>query len=161
MKDKIHKTNAVRRLDELGISYELIPYQVDEADLGAQHVADSLGEDIEQVYKTLVLKGDKTGFFVCVIPGAAELDLKAAAKISGNKNCALLHVKDLQAVTGYVRGGCAPLGMKKSFPVFVEEECILWDFIYVSAGKRGLQLKINPEDLLRAAGARTASLTLR
>lgn len=158
MKDKIHKTNAARQLDELDIAYELIPYQADEEDLSAVHVAQTLGQNIEQVYKTLVLRGDKTGFFVCVIPGAAELDLKLAAKASGNKSCEMLAVKELMPVTGYVRGGCSPLGMKKQFPAFIHEDCILWDFIYVSAGRRGLQIKINPQDLLMAAQAQTAPL---
>lgn len=158
MKDKIHKTNAARQLDDLHIAYELVAYDVDEADLSAVHVAQSVGENIEQVYKTLVLKGDKTGFFVCVIPGAAELDLKAAARVSGNKSCEMLHVKDLMPVTGYIRGGCSPLGMKKEFPTYIHEDCLLWDFIYVSAGKRGLQIKINPQDLLRASSAGTAPL---
>lgn len=158
MKDKIHKTNAARQLDDLHIAYELVTYDVDEADLSAVHVAQSVGENIEQVYKTLVLKGDKTGFFVCVIPGAAELDLKAAARVSGNKSCEMLHVKDLMPVTGYIRGGCSPLGMKKEFPTYIHEDCLLWDFIYVSAGKRGLQIKINPQDLLRASSAGTAPL---
>lgn len=158
MKDKIHKTNAARQLDELDIAYELIPYQADEEDLSAVHVAQTLGQNIEQVYKTLVLRGDKTGFFVCVIPGAAELDLKLAAKASGNKSCEMLAVKELMPVTGYVRGGCSPLGMKKQFPAFIHEDCILWDFIYVSAGRRGLQIKINPQDLLQAAQAQAAPL---
>lgn len=158
MKDKIHKTNAARQLDDLHIAYELVAYDVDEADLSAVHVAQSVGENIEQVYKTLVLKGDKTGFFVCVIPGAAELDLKTAARVSGNKSCDMLHVKDLMPVTGYIRGGCSPLGMKKEFPTYIHEDCLLWDFIYVSAGKRGLQIKINPQDLLRASSAGTAPL---
>lgn len=158
MKDKIHKTNAARQLDELDIAYELIPYQADEEDLSAVHVAQTLGQNIEQVYKTLVLRGDKTGFFVCIIPGAAELDLKLAAKASGNKSCEMLAVKELMPVTGYVRGGCSPLGMKKQFPAFIHEDCILWDFIYVSAGRRGLQIKINPQDLLQAAQAQAAPL---
>ena len=158
MKDKIHKTNAARQLDDLHIACELVAYDVDEADLSAVHVAQSVGENIEQVYKTLVLKGDKTGFFVCVIPGAAELDLKAAARVSGNKSCEMLHVKDLMPVTGYIRGGCSPLGMKKNFPAYIHEDCLLWDFIYISAGKRGLQIKINPQDLLRASSAGTAPL---
>jgi len=158
MKDKIRKTNAARHLDGLNISYALIPYEVNEADLSAVHVAASLGENIDQVYKTLVLRGDKTGFFVCVIPGAAELDLKAAARASGNKSCEMLHVKELVPVTGYMRGGCSPLGMKKVFPTFIHEDCILWDFIYVSAGLRGLQIKINPNDLLAAVPAQTAPL---
>lgn len=158
MKDRIHKTNAARILDELGLPYELASYEVDEENLSAVHAAASVGENIEQVYKTLVLKGDKTGFFVCVIPGGKELDLKAAARASGNKSCDMLHVKDLMPVTGYIRGGCSPLGMKKEFPTYIHEDCLLWDFIYVSAGKRGLQIKINPQDLLRASSAGTAPL---
>lgn len=158
MKDRIHKTNAARILDELGLPYELASYEVDEENLSAVHAAASVGENIEQVYKTLVLKGDKTGFFVCVIPGGKELDLKAAARASGNKSCEMLHVKELMPVTGYIRGGCSPLGMKKEFPTYIHEDCLLWDFIYVSAGKRGLQIKINPQDLLRASSAGTAPL---
>lgn len=158
MKDRIHKTNAARILDELGLPYELTSYEVDEENLSAVHAAASVGENIEQVYKTLVLKGDKTGFFVCVIPGGKELDLKAAARASGNKSCEMLHVKELMPVTGYIRGGCSPLGMKKEFPTYIHEDCLLWDFIYVSAGKRGLQIKINPQDLLRASSAGTAPL---
>ena len=153
MKNKLHKTNAARHLDELHIPYELIAYSVDEENLSAVHVAQSLGQNIDQVYKTLVLRGDKTGFFVCVIPGAAELDMKAAARASSNKSCEMLHVKELVPVMGYMRGGCSPLGMKKPFPTFIHEDCILWDFIYVSAGLRGLQIKINPDDLLRAVPA--------
>lgn len=158
MKSRLHKTNAARILDELGLPYELASYEVDEENLSAVHAAASVGENIEQVYKTLVLKGDKTGFFVCVIPGGKELDLKAAARASGNKSCDMLHVKDLMPVTGYIRGGCSPLGMKKEFPTYIHEDCLLWDFIYVSAGKRGLQIKINPQDLLRASSAGTAPL---
>ncbi len=158
MKEKLHKTNAARHLDGLGIVYRLVPYAVDESDVSALHVAAAAGENIDQVYKTLVLRGDKTGYFVCVIPGAAELDLKAAARASGNKSCEMLHVKDLMPVTGYIRGGCSPLGMKKAFPTFIQEDCLLWDFIFVSAGKRGLQIQIAPADLLRAAAARTAAL---
>lgn len=158
MKDKIRKTNAARHLDGLNIPYELIPYEVNEADLSAVHTAASLGENIAQVYKTLVLRGDKTGVFVCVIPGAAELDVKAAARVSGNKSCQMLHVKELLPVTGYVRGGCSPLGMKKVFPSFIHADCTRWDFIYISAGQRGLQIKIRSADLLAAVPARTAVL---
>ncbi len=158
MKNKIHKTNAARQLDEQNVPYELIPYEVDESDLSAVHVANALGEHIDQVYKTLVLRGDKTGFFVCVIPGGAELDMKAAARASGNKSCEMLHVKELMPVTGYIRGGCSPLGMKKHFPTFIHEDCILWDFIYISAGLRGLQIKISPQDLLKAVPAQEAPL---
>lgn len=160
MKTKIHKTNAARFLDEHNIPYELIPYEVNEEDLSAVHVANSLGQNIEQVYKTLVLRGDKTGFFVCVIPGNAELNLKAAAKASGNKSCEMLHVKELFPTTGYIRGGCSPLGMKKNFPTFIHEDCILWDYIYISAGIRGLQIKINPSDLLKITPAKDVPLCL-
>ena len=147
------KTNAARLLDAAGIKYELVPYEVDETNLAADHVAEQLGENIEQVFKTLVLRGDRNGFFVCVIPGNFEVDLKLAAKLSGNKNCEMLHVKELLPVTGYIRGGCSPIGMKKHFPTFIHESCLLYDYIYVSAGVRGLQLKIAPQDLIDFTGA--------
>lgn len=145
----IQKTNAARLLEAAGIQFELIPYEYTEEDLSAQHVAAELGEPIDQVFKTLVLKGDKTGFFVCVIPGDFEVNLKLAASISGNKNCEMLHVKDLLPTTGYIRGGCSPIGMKKPFPTFIHESAFLYDYIYISAGVRGLQLKINPQDLIQ------------
>jgi Cys-tRNA(Pro)/Cys-tRNA(Cys) deacylase len=147
------KTNAARLLDAAGIKYELVPYEVDEENLAADHVAEQLGENIEQVFKTLVLRGDRNGFFVCVIPGNFEVDLKLAAKLSGNKNCEMLHVKELLPTTGYIRGGCSPIGMKKKFPTFIHESCLLYDYIYVSAGVRGLQLKIAPQDLIDFTGA--------
>ncbi len=118
---KINKTNAARLLDKAKIAYELIPYEVDENDLSAVHVAASLGENIEQVFKTLVLHGDKSGYFVCVIPGEHEVDLKLAAKASGNKKCELIPVKELLPLTGYIRGGCSPIGMKKHFPTYIHE----------------------------------------
>jgi len=145
---KIAKTNAARLLDAAAIAYELIPYEVDETDLGAQHIAGQLGENIEQVFKTLVLQGDKKGHLVCVIPGAEEVDLKKAAKVSGNKKVDLIPMKELLPTTGYIRGGCSPVGMKKPFPTFIDETCILYDYIYVSAGVRGLQFKINPQVLI-------------
>ena len=149
----VQKTNVARLLDAAGIGYELIPYGFSEDDLSAQHVAAELGEDIDQVFKTLVLKGDRTGFFVCVIPGDFEVDLKVAARISGNKSCEMLHVRELLSVTGYIRGGCSPIGMKKPFPTFIHESCTLYDYIFVSAGIRGLQLKIRPSDLVDYIGA--------
>ena len=158
-KDKINKTNACRILDQKKIDYELIPYEVDETDLGAQHIADQLGEDINQVFKTLVLKGDKIGYFVCVIPGCDEVDLKKTAKATGNKSCDLIPMKELLPLTGYIRGGCSPVGMKKSFPTFIHETCQLFDYIYVSAGVRGLQFKLKPDDLVQAAGMAVADLT--
>lgn len=153
MKAAVQKTNAVRLLETAGIGFEQIPYEYTEDDLSAQHVAAELGEPIEQVFKTLVLRGDKTGFFVCVIPGDFEVDLKVAARISGNKNCEMLHVKELLPTTGYVRGGCSPIGMKKPFPTYIHESALLYDYIYISAGVRGMQIKINPNDLISYVGA--------
>lgn len=138
---KIEKTNAARLLDAAGIQYELIPYSYTEDDLSAEHVAKELGENIEQVFKTLVLKGDRTGEFVCVIPGNMEVDLKVAARISRNKNCEMLHLKDLLPTTGYIRGGCSPIGMKKPFPTFIYESALLYEYIYISAGKEACRLK--------------------
>ena len=145
---KIEKTNAARLLDRAKIPYELIPYRVDETHLAAAHVAEQLGEPIERVFKTLVLKGDRTGHFVCVVPGDHEVDLKAAAKVSGNKKADLIPMKDLLAATGYIRGGCSPIGMKKPFPTFFHDTAPEYPFIYVSAGVRGLQIRVAPADLI-------------
>ncbi len=150
---KIEKTNAARLLDAAKIEYELIPYEYTEEDLSAQHVAAELGEDIETVFKTLVLRGDRNGIFVCVIPGDFEVDLKLAARISGNKSCEMVHVKELLSLTGYIRGGCSPIGMKKAYPTFIHESALLYDHIYISAGVRGLQIKIAPQDLIDFVGA--------
>lgn len=147
------KTNAARLLDAAKISYELIPYEFTEDDLSATHVAAELGESIETVFKTLVLRGDRNGIFVCVIPGDFEVDLKLAARLSGNKSCAMVHVKELLSLTGYIRGGCSPIGMKKDYPTFIHESALLYDFIYISAGIRGLQIKIAPQDLIDFVGA--------
>ena len=149
----MQKTNAARLLDAAGVKYETVPYEVDEEHLSADHVAAQLGEDIDMVFKTLVLRGDRTGPFVCVIPGSLEVDLKTAAKISGNKNCEMIHLKELLPLTGYIRGGCSPIGMKKPFPTYIHESCLLYEYIYVSAGIRGLQLKIAPQDLIDFVGA--------
>ena len=145
---KIEKTNAARILDKAKIKYDLIPYDVDEDDLSAVHVAAKLNEPIEKVFKTLVLHGDKTGYFVCVIPGGEEVDLKKASAISGNKNCRMIPMKELFPVTGYIRGACSPVGMKKHFPTYIHESCRDFEQVYVSAGKRGLQLMIAPADLI-------------
>lgn len=150
---KINKTNAARLLDKAKISYELIPYEVDESDLSAIHVAASLGENIDQVFKTLVLHGDKSGYFVCVIPGDKEIQLKFAAKVSGNKSCELIPMKELLATTGYIRGACSPIGMKKHYPTYIHHTCVNFPYIYVSAGQRGLQIKMAPNDLLNEVGA--------
>lgn len=155
---KINKTNAARLLDKAKISYELIPYEVDETDLSAVHVAASLGENIDQVFKTLVLHGDKTGYFVCVIPGDKEVNLKLAAKASGNKNCEMIPMKELLPTTGYIRGACSPIGMKKSFPTYIHETCREYSCIYVSAGQRGLQIKLSPADLIREVRAEVCVL---
>ena len=159
MAAKIEKTNAARLLDRAKIPYELIPYEVDETDLAATHVAEQLGEPIERVFKTLVLKGDRNGLFVCVVPGDREVDLKRAARLTGNKSADLLPMKELLPATGYIRGGCSPIGMKKRLPTFVDASCEVFDAIYVSAGVRGLQLRLTPADLLRCTGAATAPLT--
>lgn len=154
------KTNAARILDQKKIQYELIPYEVDENDLGAEHIASQLGEDIRQVFKTLVLSGDKSGYFVCVIPGGDEVDLKKTAKVTGNKKCDLIAMKELLPLTGYIRGGCSPVGMKKAFPTYFHNSCIQYDFIYVSAGVRGLQFKIAPQDLIQVVGAKVEDLVV-
>jgi Cys-tRNA(Pro)/Cys-tRNA(Cys) deacylase len=145
---KIPKTNAARLLDKAKICYEIVSYTVDENDLRAVHTAETLGENVEQVFKTLVLHGDKTGYFVCIIPGDKEVNLKLAAKVSGNKNCEMIPMKDLLPVTGYIRGACSPLGMKKNFPAYIHETCLQFPFIYISAGQRGLQIKIKPPELI-------------
>lgn len=156
---KIEKTNAARLLDKAKIGYELVPYEVDEEHLAATHVAEQLGEDIAAVFKTLVLKGDRTDYFVCVVPGDHEVDLKTAAKISGNKKADLIPMKELLPITGYIRGGCSPVGMKKSFPTYVHSSALEHDTIYISAGIRGLQLRIAPEDLISYIRAETASIS--
>ncbi len=155
---KINKTNAARFLDRAKIAYELIPYECDESDLSAVHVAGSLQEDINRVFKTLILHGDKNGYFVCVIPGEHEVDLKLAAKVSGNKKCDLIPMKELLPLTGYIRGGCSPIGMKKPFPTYIHETCLLFPFIYISAGQRGLQLKLDPKDLIKEVHAEVCVL---
>ncbi|MBR3678472.1 MAG: Cys-tRNA(Pro) deacylase [Alistipes sp.] len=160
MAKKIDKTNAARLLDRGKIAYELIPYEVDENDLSVGHVAATLGQPVEQLYKTLVLKGDRTGHFVCVVRGDREIDLKLAAKVSGNKSCDLIPMKDLLPTTGYIRGGCTPIGMKRAFPTFIDESCLAHEKIYISAGQRGLQLRLSPADLIAFVSAKTAKITL-
>ena len=160
MAKKLDKTNAARLLDRAGLQYNLVPYEVDENDLAAQHVADSLGQDIAKVFKTLVLHGDKTGYIVCVIPGDKEVDLKAAARVSGNKKCDLIPMKELLPTTGYIRGGCSPIGMKKPFPTFIHSTALDHPHIYISAGVRGLQIKINPTALIEFVNASVAEIIL-
>ena len=158
MAKKIEKTNAVRLLDKAGIKYNLIPYEFDENDLAAQHVADSLGQDIARVFKTLVLHGDRSGHVVCVIPGNGEVDLKALAKVSGNKKVEMIAMKDLLSVTGYIRGGCSPVGMKKRFPTYFHSTALSFETIYVSAGVRGLQIEIAPGELIEFVGGIVADV---
>lgn len=155
---KTLKTNVARLLDKHKIKYELVAYEVDENDLSAEHVASKLAEDINQVFKTLVLKGDRTSYFVCVIPGEENVDLKIAAKISENKKCDLIPMKELLPTTGYIRGGCSPIGMKKFFPTYIHESCNNFPYIYVSAGIRGLQIKIAPIDLITETNATVTKL---
>lgn len=160
MAKKINKTNAARLLDQAHVDYELVPYEVDENNLAADHVAASLGEDIHQVFKTLVLHGDKTGHFVCVIPGCDEVDLKKAARVSGNKKVEMIAMKQLLPTTGYIRGGCSPIGMKKPFPTYFHTTCNDFDYIYVSAGMRGLQLKMAPSQLVQFVAAEVVDLVV-
>ena len=158
MAKKIEKTNAARLLDRAKIAYELVPYQVDENNLAATHVAESLGEPIERVYKTLVLSGDRNGNFVCVVQGDKEVNLKAAAKVSGNKSAEMIPMKELLPTSGYIRGGCTPIGMKKRFPTFIDTTALQYDHIFISAGVRGLQLKLNPQELISYIDAQVADI---
>ena len=160
MAKKIEKTNAARLLDRAKIAYELIPYTVDEDNLAATPVAEELGEDIATVFKTLILRGDRNGKFVCVIPGDKEVDLKAAARVSGNKKADLIPMKELLPTTGYIRGGCSPIGLKKPFPTIFHSSVLEHDRIYVSAGVRGLQIAIAPNDIISFVGATVADIVM-
>lgn len=151
-------TNVCRILEKMGIEFETRQYEYDEEDLSGVHAAEALGLDCEQVFKTLVAQGDKNGHCVFVIPVAEELDLKKCASVSGNKRVELIAVKQLLPLTGYIRGGCSPVGMKKKLPVFVDETALLCERIAVSAGQRGVQVYLKPEDLLHAADAKPADL---
>lgn len=150
----------MRLLDAAKIPYKTAEYEVDENDLSGIHVAEQLGQPAEQVFKTLVLKGERTGFFVCCIPVDKELDLKKAAKAAGDKKAEMLPLKDLLPTTGYIRGGCSPVGMKKKFPTFIDETAELFDEIAVSAGVRGEQIIVNGEALAEYLGAKLADLVL-
>lgn len=152
------KTNVARLLDKAKVAYELIAYAFDENDLAAQHVAEELGQDIRQVFKTIVLQGDRNGHLVCVVPGNCEVDLKKAARVSGNKKVEPLPMKELLPTTGYIRGGCSPIGMKKHFPTFFHATALDFEHIYVSAGQRGLQIKIHPADLIRESRGKVADV---
>lgn len=158
-KQKIEKTNAARLLDRAKVGYELVPYTVDENNLAAIHIAEELGENIEQVFKTLVLRGDRTGHIICVVPGNHEVDLKAAARASGNKWVEMIPMKELLPTTGYIRGGCSPIGMKKRFPTYIHSSALDFPFIYISAGVRGLQLKLAPQELINFVGAEVGEIS--
>lgn len=154
----IEKTNVARLLDKAKVQYELRAYEVDETDLSALHVAEQLNESVDRIFKTLVLKGDKISYFVCIVPAGSELNLKSAAKISENKNCEMIPMKDLLTVTGYLRGACSPFAMKKQFPTYIHESCNEFDKIYVSAGRRGVQLYISPNDIIKLTNATLGSI---
>ena len=153
------KTNAARILDGLHISYELREYEVDETDLSATNVAAKVGMPPEQVFKTLVARGDKTGVIMACVPGDGELDLKELAAASGNKKVEMITLKEVQPLTGYIRGGVSPLGAKKKYPVFIDETALLYPIIAVSAGIRGCQIMLRPEDLILAVEAKPCDIT--
>ncbi len=154
------KTNAMRRLDAAKIPYRIMEYTVDENDLSATHIADQIGLPYAQVFKTLVARGDKTGPIVLCIPADGEIDLKAVATLTGNKKMEMIHVKDLLALTGYIRGGVSPIGMKKKFPTYIDESCLAHAQITVSCGQRGAQLLLDTAALVKFTESRTAPLTV-
>lgn len=158
MSKKVAKTNAVRLLTQAKIAHNLVTYEVDEENLAATHVAEQLGEDIAQVFKTLVLKGDRNGHLVCVIPGGDELNLKLAAKVSGNKSVEMIAMKELLPTTGYIRGACSPIGMKRPFPTYINSSCMDFEVIYISAGVRGMQIEVDPRELISFVGAHVEEL---
>lgn len=157
-KNKVQKTNAIRRLESSGIAYQVYEFPWSEDHLGADAVFEQLNVAKERIYKTLVIVGDKTGVIVACIPGTSELDLKALAKVSGNKKVELLPLTDLEKTTGYVRGGCSPIGMKKDFPTFISIQAKTMKKIIVSAGKRGMQVEVNPIDLQKLIKAEFVSV---
>ena len=159
MPKSVVKTNAMRLLEQAGIPFETGEYEVDESDLSAVHAAAELGIDPDCVFKTLVARGEKKGLFVFCIPAAAELDLKKCAALAGEKKIELIHVKELPGLTGYIRGGCSPVGMKKKYPTWIDETAVLFDRIYVSAGQRGHQLIVDPEALATFLDAPFADLS--
>lgn len=160
-KVKEEKTNAMRILEAAHIPFETLAYEVDESDLSGVHIANTLGLPVEQVFKTLVAKGAKNGYCVFVIPVAEELDLKKCAIAAGDKRVEMLPMKDLLSLTGYLRGGCSPVGMKKQFPTFFDETATLYEKIYVSAGVRGRQFCLNPAQLCDFLGGNFFDLTMR
>lgn len=159
-KKKKEKTNAVRLVEQHDISYKEYEYSWGEDQLSAEHVANELNQNIAQIFKTLVAVGNKTGALVAVVPGNQELDLKKIAKISQNKKVEMLHLKDLEKTTGYIRGGCSPIGMKKQFPTYIDTSAQDFSSILVSAGKRGLQIELVPEDLANLVDGTFADITV-
>ena len=153
------KTNAMRMLDAARIPYEPLTYEVDENDLSGVHIAEQIGLPCERVFKTLVARGDKTGPVVLCIPSDREIDLKRAAALTGNKRIEMIHVKDLLALTGYIRGGVSPIGMKKKFPTYIDESCLSHEEITVSSGQRGAQLLLNTAALVKFTEAKPSALT--
>lgn len=156
---KLQKTNAVRMVEQQALHYTEHSYEWSEEDLSAEHVAEQLKRSLDQIFKTLVLRGNVTGVVVAVIPGSAELDLKKLARESGNKKIDMLHVKELEKITGYLRGGCSPIGMKKLFPTYIDETAQIFDTIIISAGRRGLQLEMAPDDIVGISQATLCDIT--
>lgn len=154
------KTNAMRLLEQANINFKTVEYEVDENNLAGEHVADIVGIPYEQCFKTLVAKGEKKGIMVFCIPVNGELNLKKAASIVGDKKIEMVHVKDLLGLTGYIRGGCSPIGMKKKYPTYIDETAILFDEISISAGIRGCQIILNPEDLIKFVEGYECDLTI-
>ena len=154
------KTNVMRLLEAAKIPFEVLEYPVDENDLSGESIARKTGKDHTQVFKTLVFCGEKNGFGVCCIPVCEELDLKKAAKVFSEKKIEMIHVKDLLKTTGYIRGGCSPVGMKKSFPTAIDETAVLFDKIYVSAGQRGVMIGVEPNALAQYVSAEFHDLTV-
>jgi Cys-tRNA(Pro)/Cys-tRNA(Cys) deacylase len=152
------KTNAARILDRENVRYELREYTVDENDLSAPHVAEAIGMPADQVFKTLVLRGDRTGVLLASIPANTELDLKGLGAASGNKKVEMVAVKEVLPLTGYIRGGVSPMGLRKAYPYFLDETAEIWDLIAVSAGIRGCQVVLAPADLIRVTGAQIAAI---
>ncbi len=152
------KTNATRLLESAGVAFQTIEYEVDESDLSGMRIANQLGKEPEGIFKTLVMKGEKNGYFVCCLPVCDELDLKKVAKAFGDKKVDLIPMKNLKDLTGYIRGGCSPIGMKKKFPTLIDETVILFDEIYINAGMRGMMISIEPNALVQFVEAKTADL---
>jgi Cys-tRNA(Pro)/Cys-tRNA(Cys) deacylase len=153
------KTNAARFLENLKIEYRLMEYEVDESDVSAEAVAGKVNLPLEQVFKTLVVRGDKSGVLLACIPGGAQLDLKRLSEVSGNKKVEMVPVKEIQALTGYIRGGVSPIGTKKHYPAYLDESALKFPFISISAGVRGCQILLDPKHLSKAVGAQFSPIS--